>query len=169
MGQDIRLKTIAKELNVGVNTIVEFLHKKGYVIDANPNTKIDSGQYAMLIKEYSSDMMAKKQMEKQVEIDKKRKENITAEKEQTNKPQNNAAETTNQSNPKPEIKLVGKIDLGQNKTKTTNTQQQQKTADDNKQKQPVQQDNTKTENSGNQGSQQKNDNKKNQQGNRPQR
>ena len=73
MGQDIRLKTIAKELNVGVNTIVEFLHKKGYVIDANPNTKIDSGQYAMLIKEYSSDMMAKNRWKNKLRSTRKEK------------------------------------------------------------------------------------------------
>ena len=64
--QDIRLNKIAKELNVGINTIVEFLHKKGQKIDANPNTKIDGNQYDMLVKEFSSDMLAKKQVEKQV-------------------------------------------------------------------------------------------------------
>ena len=49
--KDIRLNKIAKELNVGINTIVEFLHKKGQKIDANPNTKIDGAQYDMLMKE----------------------------------------------------------------------------------------------------------------------
>jgi len=155
--QDIRLNKIAKELNVGINTIVEFLHKKGQKIDANPNTKIDGNQYDMLVKEFSSDMLAKKQVEKQVEIDKKRKETITADKVQ-NKEQNK--NQNNNKNEKQEFKILGKIDLNQNnKTKTTNPQQpqQQKTADDNKPKQPVQQENTKTDN---QNGQQRNDNKK---------
>ena len=140
MAQDIRLNKIAKELNVGINTIVEFLHKKGFVVDANPNSKIDNNQYAMLIKEYSSDMLAKKQVEKQVETEKKRKETITAGKEQKRKAEQPAQE--NREKEKQGLKIIGKLDLSQNdKTKTSNTQQQQqKTADDNKPKQPVQQD-----------------------------
>ena len=149
--KDIRLNKIAKELNVGINTIVEFLHKKGQKIDANPNTKIDGAQYDMLVKEFSSDMLAKKQVEKQVEIDKKRKETITAGRE-PNKHQNNS------QTEKQEFKILGKIDLDQNnKTKTTNPQQQQKTADDNKQKLPVQHDNNKKPDT--QNGQQRNENK----------
>ena len=39
-----RLSKIARELNVGISTIVEFLHKKGVKIDSNPNEKITSEQ-----------------------------------------------------------------------------------------------------------------------------
>ncbi len=151
--KDIRLNKIAKELNVGINTIVEFLHKKGQKIDANPNTKIDGAQYDMLMKEFSSDMLAKKQVEKQVEIDKKRKETITAGKEQ-NKEQNKAQNKN--TTDKQEFKILGKIDLNQNNK--TKPQQQQKPAVDNKPQQPVQQENPKPEN---QNGQQKNDNRNN--------
>lgn len=54
-----RLNKAATELNVGISTIVEFLHKKGIVIEENPNTKIPPEVFALLVKEYSSDKAAK--------------------------------------------------------------------------------------------------------------
>jgi translation initiation factor IF-2 len=59
-----RLSKIAKELNVGTSTIVEFLHKKGITIDSNPNTKITPEQHDLLLKEYNSDLNVKKESEK---------------------------------------------------------------------------------------------------------
>jgi translation initiation factor IF-2 len=59
-----RLSKIAKELNVGISTIVEFMHKKGIKIDSNPNTKITPEQHDLLLKEYSSDLNVKKESEK---------------------------------------------------------------------------------------------------------
>ena len=59
-----RLSKIASEFNVGISTILEFLKKKGHEIDANPNTKIPSELYALLSKEYSSDISAKKDAER---------------------------------------------------------------------------------------------------------
>jgi len=39
-----RLSKVARNLNVGINTLVEFLHKKGITVEANPNTmKISKG------------------------------------------------------------------------------------------------------------------------------
>lgn len=58
-----RLSKIAREFNVGISTIVEFLHKKGYKIDPNPNTKVSDEQYALLVQEYSSDLNEKKKSE----------------------------------------------------------------------------------------------------------
>jgi translation initiation factor IF-2 len=54
-----RLNKAAAELNVGISTIVEFLHKKGIVIEENPNTKITPEIFALLVKEYQSDKAAK--------------------------------------------------------------------------------------------------------------
>ncbi len=59
-----RLKKAAAELNVGISTIVEFLHKKGIVIEENPNTKITSEIYNILVKEYQSDMHVKEESKK---------------------------------------------------------------------------------------------------------
>ena len=58
-----RLSKAARIFNVGISTIVEFLHKKGINIDTNPNTKIDPEVYEMLAKEYSTDLSIKKKSE----------------------------------------------------------------------------------------------------------
>jgi translation initiation factor IF-2 len=59
-----RLSKAAREFNVGISTIVEFLHKKGFELDPNPNTKIPNDAYLLLVKEYSTDISAKKESEK---------------------------------------------------------------------------------------------------------
>lgn len=63
-GKATRLSKVAREFNVGIATIVEFLHKKGFNIDSNPNTKVAPELYDILVKEYSSDINAKKESEK---------------------------------------------------------------------------------------------------------
>src|SRR4030043_1053164 len=62
--KNTRLNKIARELNVGISTIVEFLHKKGVKIESNPNEKITSEQYNLLLKEFSTDLNVKKESEK---------------------------------------------------------------------------------------------------------
>ncbi len=59
----IRLSKIAREFNVGISTIVDFLHKKGHSVDVDPNSKIAPELYNLLIKEYSSDLDEKKKSE----------------------------------------------------------------------------------------------------------
>jgi len=51
----IRLIKVSKNLNVGINSLVEFLHKKGIEIEANPNAKIEDEQYDILIAEFGKD------------------------------------------------------------------------------------------------------------------
>ena len=63
-GKGTRLSKIAREFNVGISTIVEFLNKKGYEIDSNPNTKITEDIYDILIEEYSTDISAKKESDR---------------------------------------------------------------------------------------------------------
>lgn len=58
-----RLSKVAKELNVGISTIVEFLHKKGFTIDVNPNTKVSEEMFVILSKEYKLDQTVKKASE----------------------------------------------------------------------------------------------------------
>ncbi len=50
----IRLSQAARKLNVGHNTILDFLSKKGFEVDNNPNAKLTPEQYAMLSKEFAS-------------------------------------------------------------------------------------------------------------------
>ena len=59
-----RLSKVARDFNVGISTIVEFLHKKGFDIDTNPNNKISDDAYHLLEKEYKSDVNLKKESEK---------------------------------------------------------------------------------------------------------
>ena len=50
----IRLGQASRKLNVGHNTILDFLAKKGFVVENNPNAKLSAEQFAMLAKEYAS-------------------------------------------------------------------------------------------------------------------
>jgi translation initiation factor IF-2 len=57
--QTWRLNKVAKEFNVGIGTIVDYLADKGYKLDVNPNSKIDEGMYNLLAKEYAADKATK--------------------------------------------------------------------------------------------------------------
>jgi len=75
-----RLSKVAREFNVGISTIVEFLNKKGYELDENPNAKVSPKCYDILTKEYSKDIEIKKEKEKiTLRVQKSRKEIITTE------------------------------------------------------------------------------------------
>ncbi|MCF6332047.1 MAG: translation initiation factor IF-2 [Draconibacterium sp.] len=63
-GKTFRLSKLAREFNVGINTIVESLHKKGFKIDTNPNTKVSAEAVELLEKEYKVDISLKKESEK---------------------------------------------------------------------------------------------------------
>ena len=57
--KNIRLSKAAKEFNIGITTVVEFLLKKGHKIENNPNTKISDTMYALLVKEFQSEKKVK--------------------------------------------------------------------------------------------------------------
>ncbi|MCL2597299.1 MAG: translation initiation factor IF-2 [Paludibacter sp.] len=59
----IRLSKAIKELNVGMSTAVDFLAKKGYAINADPNEKISDELHLLLAKQYDKDMAAKLEAE----------------------------------------------------------------------------------------------------------
>ncbi len=54
----LRLIQVAKEFNVGINTITDFLHKKGIKNDGSPNALVDADTYAVLEKEFGSNRSA---------------------------------------------------------------------------------------------------------------
>jgi len=60
----LRLSKAAREFNVGISTIVEFLHKKGIDIESNPNTKIETDAYDLLLKEFQSEKTVKEESQK---------------------------------------------------------------------------------------------------------
>lgn len=57
----MRLSQVARKLNVGRNTIVEFLGDKGFEVDRSPNAKISSEQYDMLAKEFAASASEKEE------------------------------------------------------------------------------------------------------------
>ena len=63
-GKTTRLSKAAREFNVGISTIIDFLGSKGHKIESNPNTKISEELYNLLVKEYSTDGIVKKESEK---------------------------------------------------------------------------------------------------------
>lgn len=116
----------AREFNVGITTIVEFLHKKGINVDPNPNTKLPEEAYTLLVKEYSSDISVKKESEKLMLKDlHRKKESLSIDDVHTQGGSDDDQEDeviikgTSTPRPadfthetrKPDIKLVGKIDL----------------------------------------------------------
>ncbi|MFN8145228.1 MAG: translation initiation factor IF-2 [Bacteroidia bacterium] len=57
----IRLSKAIKEFNLSLDHIVEFLNKKGFTIESNPNTKLPGDAYALLLKEFQGDKSAKEE------------------------------------------------------------------------------------------------------------
>ena len=101
----IRLNKVTRDLNVGITTVVEFLQKKGYAIEANPNTKISEEQYAELVKEFSTDKNLKKETDKLMQerqAKPKQAEPVVAEPKK---------EEQIDLRPESKFKPVGKIDL----------------------------------------------------------
>lgn len=62
--KSIRLSKLAREFNVGVSTLVDFLNKKGNKIPNNPNAKIDISLVELLNKEFGSDGTLKEESKK---------------------------------------------------------------------------------------------------------
>jgi len=73
-----RLSKVARELNVGISTIVEFLDSKGVQIEAKPNTKIDPEVYSLLSEEFQSDQSAKEES-KHVSMPSTERESVSIE------------------------------------------------------------------------------------------
>ena len=53
----MRLSLVAKQINVGISTIVQYLSAKGHKVDNNPNTKLNFEQLKLLAKEYRNDSL----------------------------------------------------------------------------------------------------------------
>lgn len=79
----IRLAQAAKELNVGLQTIVESLKEENIIVDNKPTTKIEEDVFEILLKKFNKDKVAKTQADK-LELGKNIKE---ASKIETKKPE----------------------------------------------------------------------------------
>ena len=104
----VRLNKVTKEFNIGLQTAVEFLQKKGFTqVEANPNYKISDEEFSLLQQEFSTDKGLRTEA----------KMLIQQRQEQT-KERKKAAPVEELVEDKPSIqgpKIVGKIDLGTKK------------------------------------------------------
>jgi translation initiation factor IF-2 len=60
----IRLIKAAKEFNIGINTIVDYLKKKGHPIEVSPNAKLTPEMYALLMGEFHAEKEVKEEADK---------------------------------------------------------------------------------------------------------
>ena len=105
----IKLIQVQRKLNVGINTVVDFLHKKGFDVEDNPNTRVSDEQYALLVKEFGKDLPKEDRNIKAVHTKKEatsRKEVATTE-----------IKTEIPDEFKPKIVMKGHIDLEGNQNK----------------------------------------------------
>ena len=104
-------------MNVGIATVVEFLQKKGYTVEANPNTKISEEQYAILVKEFSTDKNLRLESERFIQERQNKERNkasvsIEGFEKQPEKPKSeDVIKTVVPEDARPKFKPVGKIDL----------------------------------------------------------
>ncbi len=110
----IRLIKISKDLNVGINTLVEFLQSKGIEVESNPNTKIEQTNYEMLVREFGKDAdieaLLNRKKESGKNIDQPKAEDLPKANEE-NSVQNNEIKTEVPEDFKPHVQVVDKIDL----------------------------------------------------------
>ena len=139
----IRLSKAIKECNVGLQTAVDFLNKKGSgEVEANLNTKISDEQYELLLKEFKPDSVLKdaaNHMLQQQKEEKERKEKEKAEAKAKAKAEAEAkAKAEEEAKAKAEeeakakkqaLKVVGHIDLDAPKKKAEPAAEEKKKAE----------------------------------------
>ena len=137
-----RLSKIAREFNVGIHTIVEFLQKKGVEVESSPNTKITPEAYNILLKEYSTDIRLKEESEK-LEIGKNRGKQESISIDANGETSNDSVSEENQQEVEVTVTeteaekikgptIVGKIPLSEDKKKEKKDSKKEK-----KEKEPV--------------------------------
>ncbi len=107
-----KISKVAKDINVSIATVVEFLQKKGIQVDNNPNSRIDDEAYSLLIKEYKPDFELKRQADKKSSDRDKEKAKAAA----PAKPEEVKLEAPSVSGPR----IMGKIDLSNPRPQTVN-------------------------------------------------
>ena len=101
----VRLNKVTRDLNVGISTAVEFLRKKGYEVEENPNAKITDEQFDLLRQEFSTDKDLKAKSDQFI-LGRKEKDKDKVKPAVAIQGYEPAPETTKQK-----FKPLGKIDL----------------------------------------------------------
>ncbi|MBQ5826155.1 MAG: translation initiation factor IF-2, partial [Bacteroidaceae bacterium] len=99
----IRLNKVIKEFNVGLQTLVDFLAKKGHTVNASPSEKISDEQYELLRKEFGADKDLRNEAEKMLQSRQKEKVEKKAAAE--------VIETKVPEDLRPQVVVKGSIDL----------------------------------------------------------
>ena len=73
-----RLSKIAKELNVGISSLVDHLKSKGVDIESSPNTKVEENNYSILLEEFA-DAKLEKAKAKEVVASREKKPAVVVE------------------------------------------------------------------------------------------
>ena len=106
----VRLNKVLSELNIGLQTAVEFLKKKSELgevkDDVTTNTKISDEQYEALVDQFSTDKAVKTQAEK-LFVKKPKEKKV----EKVEKPEMAVTKTEEMMEQRPQFKAVGKINL----------------------------------------------------------
>ncbi|MGM9797716.1 MAG: translation initiation factor IF-2 [Parabacteroides sp.] len=105
----IKLIQVQRKLNVGINTVVDFLHKKGFAVEDNPNTRISDEQYALLVKEFGKDLPEKDRV---IMANPHKKDLLSVKEEKVAEIKTEIPEEF-----KPKIVMKGHIDLEGNRNK----------------------------------------------------
>ena len=102
----IRLNKVARDLNVGIQTLIDFLQKNGYDDETfTPNTQITDDQYALLQKEFNADKSVKEGADKMSQVRHHKEKPVQRKVGQ--EPELVKTEEIK----RPQFKQVGKIDL----------------------------------------------------------
>jgi len=64
----IKISKVAKDLNIALPTVIDFLQSKGINVDMNPNSRIDEDAYKLLVSHYGDDKAVKKLDEPNAEV-----------------------------------------------------------------------------------------------------
>lgn len=109
----IRLNKVTRNLNVGLSTVVEFLQKKGFSAEANPNTKISDEEYELLVKEFNKDKNLKLESEKisQERHHKEKKTSVAVEGYENQPKKVEEIKIEIPEDYKPKVVVKGKLDL----------------------------------------------------------
>ena len=101
----VKIGKVAKELNVGTQSIIDFLSKNGVTVDSNPNTRSSDEQYEKLVKAFKSDRDTK--IKSEGYLKERQKEKKVAKEEAK------VEEIKTTTEPVQAPKVLGKIDLTQ--------------------------------------------------------
>ena len=128
----IRLIQVAKEFKVGLNTITDFLLKKGVGADLSPNSPVSSDVYAMLEKEFGANRSItgneRDNIRERIQFNKQATVSLNATKEEEKPEEPEVIIKSNVINIKDEVpqpKILGKIDLDGGKKKEQKNSQPQ--------------------------------------------